>query len=582
MSYYKFYILLKIKLLFFFFLFFLIFQFYSFIKLIIKMWVKEFFWTKLPQFSRRQSKYKKLKKNKSIKWSNEWKHASINKGFYNHNLPLKSPSIDKFFLKQRGKDEKKKIFFSKKGFSNTFYKTNYLDISWKLKRKKLIFSSYIYKLNFKLSWVNFNRNLFWKFSNWNIIGDKYFRLNKKLTSLVFQEHFFFFLSKFGLNSFYFLNFFSTINNSLPFFFKNFSSLNSLISIWIKYLFNWISFWKHFFFDLKFYSLDLIFLLLFFFLNWLKFKKKKSSKKNYLYYLLYNNFFFFKDLVNIFFFSLIKFSFLFKKLKIKNISLIFFWILQGSYFFFSKKKNKTFSLNLLKEKQIFFPSFSRDYLNFFLIDFLTNSFYIFFYQKSFFKKKLFEYFLMFFKTNFFIEPLFFDFFQNWKKDFLSLKDYFIQYLNKFILIQSSFQTHLLSLSRLNLPKFLVVSLLKNGKKKKARKLFTNFNSFFKKNYKLPGLIIFIHAILLTEPKIWIKKKKLAGKLYEIPIFIKPEWSLKIAIRWILEGARKKKKNNFIKWLSLEIIDCCFKKGFASLKKNLIHETVKKNKAYIRWI
>jgi ribosomal protein S7 len=55
--------------------------------------------------------------------------------------------------------------------------------------------------------------------------------------------------------------------------------------------------------------------------------------------------------------------------------------------------------------------------------------------------------------------------------------------------------------------------------------------------MPALAIFTHAVLKTEPKIWLKKKKIAGRLYEIPIFISSRRSKAIAIRWLLEYAKK---------------------------------------------
>jgi len=42
--------------------------------------------------------------------------------------------------------------------------------------------------------------------------------------------------------------------------------------------------------------------------------------------------------------------------------------------------------------------------------------------------------------------------------------------------------------------------------------------FKRKYNLPGLAIFAHAMLYIEPKVWLKEKKMAGRLYQIPIYI----------------------------------------------------------------
>jgi small subunit ribosomal protein S7 len=81
---------------------------------------------------------------------------------------------------------------------------------------------------------------------------------------------------------------------------------------------------------------------------------------------------------------------------------------------------------------------------------------------------------------------------------------------------------------------------------------------------------------------LKKKKIAGKLYEIPIFISPSRSKWIAIRWLLEAAKKRKTASVSESLAQEVWDACLKRGLSFNNKETTHMTIKRNKAYLRWL
>jgi small subunit ribosomal protein S7 len=122
----------------------------------------------------------------------------------------------------------------------------------------------------------------------------------------------------------------------------------------------------------------------------------------------------------------------------------------------------------------------------------------------------------------------------------------------------------------------------GKKLTARRVFLKFLKKFWNKYFLPGLIIFTHAMLLVEPKVWVKKKLIAGWAYEIPIYISPRRSKCIAIWWLLQAAKKRKRASITDSLALEVWDACFKRGVAYANKEAMTQLVKWNKAYLWWL
>lgn len=126
------------------------------------------------------------------------------------------------------------------------------------------------------------------------------------------------------------------------------------------------------------------------------------------------------------------------------------------------------------------------------------------------------------------------------------------------------------------------IIRKGKKLTARRVFLKFLKKFKKKYALPPLLIFTHALLMVEPKVWVKEKKIAGRQYDIPIYISSNRSKRIAIRWLLQAAKKRKRASITESLSQEVWDACFKKGGAFSNKENLHVVIKRNKSYMRWL
>ena len=150
-----------------------------------------------------------------------------------------------------------------------------------------------------------------------------------------------------------------------------------------------------------------------------------------------------------------------------------------------------------------------------------------------------------------------------------------------MLYTSLNQQLKMVEEINVAQVLFKYILRKGKKLTARMVFLKFLKNFKKTFALPALAIFVHALLYVEPKIWLKEKKIAGRVYEIPIYISSSWSKRIAIRWLLQAAKKRKWAGIVESLTQEVWDACLKWGGAFNNKEKIQLTAKKNKAYLRW-
>jgi small subunit ribosomal protein S7 len=87
-----------------------------------------------------------------------------------------------------------------------------------------------------------------------------------------------------------------------------------------------------------------------------------------------------------------------------------------------------------------------------------------------------------------------------------------------------------------------------------------------------------AIENVSPFLEVKSKRIGGATYQVPIEVRGERKLALAIRWILLGAQSKKGKPMQERLSEELISASNNEGAAIKKKNDTHRMAEANKAF----
>ena len=122
------------------------------------------------------------------------------------------------------------------------------------------------------------------------------------------------------------------------------------------------------------------------------------------------------------------------------------------------------------------------------------------------------------------------------------------------------------------------VMKKGKKLIAQKLVYRAFEAVKEKTKKNPLEIFKQAMENASPLLEVKPKRIGGATYQVPVEVKGERRLALAIKWILEGARAKKGKPMSEKLSQEIIDAANNTGGAVKKKQDTHRMAEANKAF----
>ena len=113
---------------------------------------------------------------------------------------------------------------------------------------------------------------------------------------------------------------------------------------------------------------------------------------------------------------------------------------------------------------------------------------------------------------------------------------------------------------------VRALMIDGKKNTAEKLiYSSFDIIEKKEKDKTPLEVFKSAIDNVQPQIETRSRRVGGATYQVPVEVSPRRKQALAIRWIIDSARKRNENTMIDRLAGELLDASFKRG-SSIKKN----------------
>ena len=119
----------------------------------------------------------------------------------------------------------------------------------------------------------------------------------------------------------------------------------------------------------------------------------------------------------------------------------------------------------------------------------------------------------------------------------------------------------------------------GKKTIAEKWF--YRAMDELQNKVPDVepvTTFETAVNNVKPLVEVKSKRVGGATYQVPVEVTKHRQQSLAIRWILDAARKKKGGPFWKHLASELLDAYNKQGAAMTVRENTHKMAEANKAF----
>jgi small subunit ribosomal protein S7 len=127
------------------------------------------------------------------------------------------------------------------------------------------------------------------------------------------------------------------------------------------------------------------------------------------------------------------------------------------------------------------------------------------------------------------------------------------------------------------------LMISGKRSLAERIFYRALVLIETKLKRAPLDVFEQALKNATPTIEVKPRRVGGSTYQVPIDVRRERGLTLAMRWLIKAARARNGHSMIEKLAAELIDASQNTGATIKKREETHRMAESNKAFAhyRW-
>ncbi|MDH3842145.1 MAG: 30S ribosomal protein S7 [Chromatiales bacterium] len=99
----------------------------------------------------------------------------------------------------------------------------------------------------------------------------------------------------------------------------------------------------------------------------------------------------------------------------------------------------------------------------------------------------------------------------------------------------------------------------------------------------ALELLAQALDNVKPAVEVKSRRVGGATYQVPVEVRPARRQTLAMRWVIDSARKRSEKSMAARLANELIDAAENRGAAVKKREDTHRMAEANKAFshYRW-
>jgi small subunit ribosomal protein S7 len=134
----------------------------------------------------------------------------------------------------------------------------------------------------------------------------------------------------------------------------------------------------------------------------------------------------------------------------------------------------------------------------------------------------------------------------------------------------------------LAKFITILML-DGKKSLAERIIYGALNRLTEKAKGDPMEVLEQALENVRPLVEVKSRRVGGATYQVPVEVRPERRSALAMRWLVDAARKRGEKSMGLRLAGELLDAYEGKGAAVKKREDTHRMAEANKAFAhyRW-
>ncbi|MCG8324335.1 MAG: 30S ribosomal protein S7 [Thiotrichales bacterium] len=127
------------------------------------------------------------------------------------------------------------------------------------------------------------------------------------------------------------------------------------------------------------------------------------------------------------------------------------------------------------------------------------------------------------------------------------------------------------------------IMTHGKKSVAEKIVYGALEQLGEKTRGEPLEVFTKALDNVRPVVEVKSRRVGGATYQIPVEVRQDRSTTLAMRWVVDAAKRRNEKNMGLRLAGELLDASENKGTAIKKREDTHKMAEANKAFshYRW-
>jgi len=128
-----------------------------------------------------------------------------------------------------------------------------------------------------------------------------------------------------------------------------------------------------------------------------------------------------------------------------------------------------------------------------------------------------------------------------------------------------------------------SIMLDGKKSIAESIVYGALDMMQERAKQDPVPMFHEALENVKPQLEVRSRRVGGATYQVPVEVRVERRQALAIRWVIDAARKRNETTMVERLSGELLDAANNRGAAVKKREDTHRMADANKAFshYRW-
>jgi small subunit ribosomal protein S7 len=125
---------------------------------------------------------------------------------------------------------------------------------------------------------------------------------------------------------------------------------------------------------------------------------------------------------------------------------------------------------------------------------------------------------------------------------------------------------------------VNNLMERGKKSLATRIVYEAMDTLAERTKRPAMEVFEEALKNATPLVEVKPRRVGGATYQIPVEISSNRRMALAMRWLIDSARKRSGRDMAARLAGELLDASRNEGNTVKKREDTHRMAEANQAF----